>query len=489
MKRFNPAIALSFFLLGACTLAPDYERPVAPLPSAWPSGAAYGDFGTAAKDGAELAGLGWREFFLSPAMQSLIEQALENNRDLREAVLNVEQARALYRVQRADLLPGVSGDGRMTRERVPGDLSASGQAATGTSYSVQASVAAYELDLFGRVRSLNEQALREYFATEEARRSAQIALVAEVANAYLTLRADQRLLQLTEETLAAQERSYDLVKMTYDRGVSSKLDLAQAQTAVETARVNRFAFIRQVAQDRNALTLLVGAPIDDAALDDAEDIDRFVADLPAGLPSDLLANRPDIRQAEELLQGANANIGAARAAFFPRITLTAAGGTASSSLSGLFDSGSGAWSFMPQISIPIFEGGRNMANLEVAEIQKDINIARYERSIQTAFREVADALAGQGTFGSQVDAQRALVDATAESYSLAERRYRSGIDSYLILLDAQRSLYAAEQELIRTRLAQMSNTVNLYKVLGGGSLAQREGQGGAAASSPLGGGG
>ena len=355
---------------------------------------------------------------------------------------------------------------------MPGDISGTGQAQTGTSYRVQANIASYELDLFGRVRSLNEQALQEYFATDEARRAAQIALIAEVANAYLTLRADQRLLALTEETLQTQEKSLELVQMTFDRGISSKLDLVQSQTAVETARVNRYAFIRQVALDRNALTLLVGAPIDADALDRAENIDSFVADLPAGLPSDLLRNRPDIRQAEHVLQGANANIGAARAAFFPSITLTAAGGTASGSLSGLFEPGSGAWSFMPQISLPIFEGGRNLANLEVAEIQKDINIARYEGTIQTAFREVADALAGRGTYDAQVAAQQALVDATDESYTLAERRYRSGIDSFLTLLDAQRSLYAAEQELIRTRLARVSNTVNLYKVLGGGGFAE-----------------
>lgn len=470
MNRFFPALALSFLLLGACTLAPDYVRPAAPVPSGWPTGAAYED--AAAKDGVEVADLGWQDFFLSDEMRTLIAQALANNRDMREAALNVEQARALYRVQRADLLPSISGDGTMTRERVPGDISGTGQAQTGTSYSVQANIAAYELDLFGRVRSLNEQALQEYFATDEARRATQIALIAEVANAYLTLRADQRLLALTEETLQTQEKSLELVQMTFDRGISSKLDLVQSQTAVETARVNRYAFIRQVALDRNALTLLVGAPIDDDGLDRAENIDSFVADLPAGLPSDLLRNRPDIRQAEHVLQGANANIGAARAAFFPSITLTAAGGTASGSLSGLFEPGSGAWSFMPQISLPIFEGGRNLANLEVAEIQKDINIARYEGTIQTAFREVADALAGRGTYDAQVAAQQALVDATDESYALAERRYRSGIDSFLTLLDAQRSLYAAEQELIRTRLARVSNTVNLYKVLGGGGFAE-----------------
>lgn len=465
--------AVSALLLGACTLAPDYERPSAPVSSAWPEGRAYDMDGSAGKPGEPvLADLGWRDFFLSDAMRSLIEQSLANNRDLREAMLNVEQARALYRVQRADLLPGIRAEGSMARERTPGDLSGTGQAATGTRYDVQANVASYELDLFGRVRSLNEQALQEYFATEEARQAAQIALIAEVANAYLTLKADQRLLALTEETLQTQEKSLELVQMTFDRGISSKLDLAQSQTAVETARVNRYAFIRQVARDRNALTLLVGAPIDEDALDKADDIDSFVADLPAGLPSDLLHNRPDIQQAERVLQGANANIGAARAAFFPRITLTAAGGTASGSLSGLFEPGSGAWSFMPQVSLPIFEGGRNIANLEVAEIQKDINIARYEGTIQTAFREVADALAGRGTYDAQVAAQQALVDATDESYALAERRYRSGIDSFLTLLDSQRSLYAAEQELIRTRLARVTNTVNLYKVLGGGGFAE-----------------
>ena len=466
MRKFLPLFAASL-LLGACTLAPDYERPGAPIPQNWPSGPAYGK---AAEKGVDLAELGWRDFFLSDTMRGLIEQALENNRDLRESVLNVERARALYRVQRSELLPAIRGEGNMARERVPGDLSGTGQAVTGARYGVQASVAAYELDLFGRVRSLNEQALREYFATEEARRAAQITLIAEVANAYLTLKADQRLLKLTEETLAAQEDSYKLIKMSFDRGVSSKLELAQAQTAVETARVNSYAFVRQVAQDRNALALLVGAPIDEAALDEAQDIENFVADLPIGLPSNLLENRPDIRQAEHLLRGANANIGAARAAFFPRISLTASGGTASSSLSGLFEPGSGAWSFMPQISIPIFEGGRNLANLRAVEVEREIHVARYEGAIQTAFREVADALAGQGTYDGQTAAQRSLVDATAESYSLAERRYRSGIDSYLTLLDAQRSLYAAQQELIRTQLAQVSNTVNLYKVLGGGGF-------------------
>lgn len=466
MRKFLPLFAASL-LLAACTLAPDYERPGAPIPQNWPLGPAYGK---AAEKGVDLAELGWRDFFLSDTMRGLIEQALENNRNLREAVLNVERARALYRVQRSELLPAIRGEGNMARERVPGDLSGTGQAVTGARYGVQASVAAYELDLFGRVRSLNEQALREYFATEEARRAAQITLIAEVANAYLTLKADQRLLKLTEETLAAQEDSYKLIKMSFDRGVSSKLELAQAQTAVETARVNSYAFVRQVAQDRNALALLVGAPIDEAALDEAQDIENFVADLPIGLPSNLLENRPDIRQAEHLLRGANANIGAARAAFFPRISLTASGGTASSSLSGLFEPGSGAWSFMPQISIPIFEGGRNLANLRAAEVEREIHVARYEGAIQTAFREVADALAGQGTYDGQTAAQRSLVDATAESYSLAERRYRSGIDSYLTLLDAQRSLYAAQQELIRTQLAQVSNTVNLYKVLGGGGF-------------------
>ena len=320
MTRFLPSVALSFLLLGGCMLAPDYERPSAPVPLNWPTGAAYEDEQTAAKSVVEVTDLGWQDFFQSDAMRSLIAQALANNRDLREAVLNVEQARALYRVQRADLLPSISGDGTMARERVPDDLSATGQAQTGSSYGVQANISAYELDLFGRVRSLNEQALQEYFATDEARRAAQIALIAEVANAYLTLRADQRLLALTEETLQTQEKSLELVQMTFDRGISSKLDLVQSQTAVETARVNRYAFIRQVALDRNALTLLVGAPVDDDALDRADNIDNFVADLPAGLPSDLLRNRPDIRQAEHLLQGANANIGAARAAFFPSIT-------------------------------------------------------------------------------------------------------------------------------------------------------------------------
>ena len=358
---------------------------------------------------------------------------------------------------------------------MPADVAPSGSAGISSQYSATLGVSAYELDLFGRVRSLSQQALETYLSSEEARRSTQISLVASVANAYLTWQADQALLQLTEDTLSAYEQSYQLTLRSSEIGVASALDLSQSRTSVEAARVKLAQYQRLVAQDRNGLTLLLGSGLP-ADLPASQPLDaELLSQVPAGLPSDLLQRRPDILEAEHLLKAANANIGAARAAFFPRISLTANAGSLSSDLSGLFGGGSGTWLFQPQISLPIFNAGSLRASLDYSKIQKDIGVARYEKSIQTAFQEVADGLAARQTYQQQLQAQRDLVEANQDYYRLAERRYRIGIDSNLTFLDAQRSLFSAQQALISDRLAQLTSEVNLYKALGGGWL-ERSGQ-------------
>jgi multidrug efflux system outer membrane protein len=457
-------------LAGCMNLAPTYERPAAPVAPGWPQGEAYGEPAAAGVAATDLA---WREVFVDAPLQRTIELALSNNRNLRVAALNIEQARAQYQIQRADLFPTVAASGEAVHQRTPADLSQVGRAVTSHTYSAGIGFSTYELDLFGRVRNLNEQALQLFFATEEARRSTQISLVAEVANVYLTATADGELLRLARDTLESQESSYKLARRSHELGVASALDLRQAQTSVEVARADVARYTRALAQDLNALALLVGAPLPadvrpgGVQPEDLQWIDRL-AELPAGLPSEVLQRRPDVLQAERQLQAANATIGAARAAFFPRISLTASAGVASSSLSDLFQGSARAWSFVPQVSLPIFDAGRNRANLEVSKTQRDIALAQYELAIQSAFREVADALAARGTFDEQLAAQQALVDATDETYRLSQARYRSGVDSYLAVLDAQRSLYAAQQSLITLRLARSANLVTLYKVLGGG---------------------
>ncbi|WP_033471676.1 efflux transporter outer membrane subunit [Bordetella bronchiseptica] len=459
--------------LAGCSLAPTYERPQAPVDAAYPSGPAYGAPGQAAAGAPAAADVGWRDFFGDPLLQELLALSLANNRDLRVAALNVEAARAQYRIQRADLAPSVGVGGTGSVQRTPADLNPSGQAGISRSSQVGASLSTWELDLFGRIRSLSEQALQLYLAQDETRLATQLTLVAETANAYLTLRADQELLALTRQTLAAQQESYKLTRQSYDLGVATELDLSQAEISLRTAERNLSQYTRMAAQDRNALVLLVGQPLPagiGAQLDQAVALPDGVvlADLPAGLPSDLLARRPDIRAAEHQLQAANASIGAARAAFFPRISLTGSAGTASASLGGLFDAGSGAWSFAPQISVPIFAGGALRASLDLAKIQKDIGIARYEQAIQSGFREVSDALAGRGTLQEQIRSQELLVQANQRAYDLSQQRYQQGIDNYLSVLDSQRSLYTAQQTLVETRLARLSNLIQLYKALGGG---------------------
>ncbi|AYH44807.1 AdeC/AdeK/OprM family multidrug efflux complex outer membrane factor [Azoarcus sp. DN11] len=454
------AVAMAATLLGACSLIPAYERPAAPVPAAFPDAPA-----TAGAPDAPA----WRDYFADGRLRELVELALANNRDLRVAALNIERARAQYGIQRADLFPSISANAGQTAQRLPAELSRTGRAGTTRQYSATVGFSAYELDFFGRIRSLNEQALEQFLATEEARRSAQISLVAEVADAWLRLAADRERQTLAINTLATRQKSYDLTKRSFDVGATSALDLRQAQTLLEGARADVARYASLVAQDQNALALVVGAPVPPSLMpqDFAESI-TAVAELPAGVPSEVLTRRPDILQAERQLRAANASIGAARAAFFPRISLTASAGTASSKLDGLFEGGSGTWSFVPQISLPIFEAGRLTANLEATKVQREIAVAQYEKSIQSAFREVADALADRATLAEQLDARRKLVEATGESFKLSEARYKAGVDSYFGLLDAQRSLYAAQLDLIAVRQSDGTNRIALYKALGGG---------------------
>ncbi|PLP96694.1 AdeC/AdeK/OprM family multidrug efflux complex outer membrane factor [Cupriavidus pauculus] len=453
--------------LAGCSLIPSYERPAAPVDAAYPQGDAYVTAGGDAQVAA-AAELGWRDYFADPRLHRLIAVALDNNRDLRVAALNVDAYRAQYRIQRADLFPEVGATGQGTRQRVPADLSTTGRSVISSQYGVSLGTTAWELDLFGRLRSLSEAALEQYFASEEARRSTQIALVSSVANAYLTQLADEANLQVTRDTLGAFERTYNLTRRSFEEGIASRLDLRQSQTQVENARAQLSRYTRLVAQDVNALQLLLGAGIPTDLPAGLPLDQKLVAEVPAGMPSDLLQYRPDILAAEHRLKSANADIGAARAAFFPRIALTASGGTASNQLSGLFAAGSGTWLFSPQITLPIFTAGSLRASLDYAKIQKDINVATYERTVQSAFREVADGLAARGTFTDQVAAQVRLVEASSDYYRLAEGRYRTGVDSYLTVLDAQRQLFTARQALIEARLNQLTSEVNLYKALGGG---------------------
>lgn len=456
------ALSLCAVLLCGCSLVPDYQRPAAPVPEQFPQGPAYqGD--ALARQHAE----DWRQVFQDPVLRQLIDRALANNRDLREAALNVEAYRAQYRIQRADLLPKVSADAQGKRQYLPRGMTGTDQGMISSTYAATLGISAYELDLFGCVRSLSDQALLTYLASEEARRSTQLSLVASVASAYLTWRADQELLVLSQETLAADQRSLRLTSAQRRAGTVSALDQIQSRTSVDSTRATVARYQRQVAQDLNQLTLLVGTPVegDLAALPLA---DEQIAGLPAGLPSDLLRRRPDIVQAEYQLRAANANIGAARAAFFPSISLTANAGSNSPQLSGLFDGGSGTWLFQPQISLPIFTAGSLRASLDYATLQKDIQVAQYQKAIQGAFQEVADGLAARATYQRQLQAQRELVASNQRYYDLAEHRYRIGVDSSLTFLDAQRSLFTAQQGLISDRLAQLVAEVNLYAALGGG---------------------
>ena len=449
------AVTLGLLLTG-CSLAPDYQRPATPAGATWQ---ASSDVTTTR---------GWKGTFSDPQLQQLITLALSNNRDLRIAALNVQSYEARYRIQRAAQLPTVGVDGSGSRQQTAGDINGSGREQIGSQYAANVGITAYELDFFGRIQSLKDQALENYLAQQESQRSTHIALVASVANAYLTLLADQDLLTLSQQTLQTEQESYELTSKKFNLGAASDMELAQGKTTLESARVSQAQYQRQVAQDKNALMLLIGGnlPADlqqTRALDDVA-----LTPVPVGAPSSLLQQRPDVLAAEHSLKAANANIGAARAAFFPTITLTATAGSASNELSSLFDSGNGTWLFMPKLSLPIFDGGKRTADLDVAEIEAKKAVASYEQSIQSAFREVSDGLVAQQSYQQQLAAQQALVEANQRYFDLAEKRYQQGVDSYLTRLDAQRSLFSAQQSLIATRLALLGNEVNLYKAIGGG---------------------
>ncbi|CAN5862984.1 efflux RND transporter outer membrane subunit OprB [soil metagenome] len=454
-----PALAAVAILSGCMNLIPAYERPAAPVAASYPAEVtpASSANATAAAD------IDWQAYFGDDRLKRLIGISLNNNRDLRVAILNIEQARAAYQIKRADELPSLGAG--FTANRAAGG-SNGGLVNT---YAVGLQVTSYELDFFGRVRSLSQAALSQYLATEEARKTVQITLIASVANGYLSLLADDELLRVTRQALATREDSFKLTKLKFDNGAASELDFRQAESLLEGARVTLAQSLRQRSLDENALVLLLGQPLPtDLPAPLPLQAQTMVPDLPAGLPSALLTRRPDVRSAEQQLLSANANIGAARAAFFPRISLTANAGTASTQLSGLFKSGTWALTGTGTLLQPLFDAGRNHANLDVAKVNRDIAVAQYEKAIQTAFREVSDSLASRATLGEQVRAQAAQANALEVTYKLADLRYRNGAASYLDVLDAQRSLFVAQQAVVQVQTAQLQNLVTLYKVLGGG---------------------
>ncbi|HEY4066114.1 MAG TPA: efflux transporter outer membrane subunit [Burkholderiaceae bacterium] len=478
-RRAAPPLctAVAALLLAGCTLEPAYQRPAAPVAAAYPGGAAYatGPGASAPEGSARSAGgraaveIGWRDFFVDPKLQAVIALALQNNRDLRVAMLNVEAARARYQITRAELFPSVSAAASTTRERTPLNLSSSGQTMSQV-YSVGLNVS-WEIDFFGRIRSLKDQALAQYLSLAETRKAAEIALVSQVAVQYLTVLGDDDQIAVTQSTLTNAQESYRINKLSFDNGVATELDLRQAEGILEQASAGLEAYSRARAQDQNALLLLVGGPLPDDLPAGMRLADQnLLTDIPAGLPSDLLARRPDIAAAEQTLIAANADIGAARAAFFPSISLTGDLGTLSPSARGLFRSGQSSWSFMPQISVPIFDGGANKANLELAQIEKRVEIADYEKAIQTAFREVSDGLAARGTYDRQIAFLKQNETSQSRRLALSDFRYKNGVDDYLAVLQAQTDLYTAQQSLVSARLARANNLVTLYKALGGGWL-------------------
>lgn len=456
----KPLSLLVAAILAGCSMAPRYTQPDAPIVNVYPAEGSHAS--------GDASATGWRTFFPDQRLQLLIETALANNRDLRIAALRIEEARAQYGIQSADLLPNLNATASGSRTRTAASLSPIGQTSINTNYQVGFSLAAFELDFFGRVRSLNDAALAQYLATEEASRAARITLIAEVAKAYLAEQAFAEQYELARKTLESRDAAYKLAKQRFEVGASSALDLRQNETLVQSARASLAALNRQRAQATNALMLLVGKPLADLPAAQTLSGQHIVTDIPPGLPSDLLTHRPDIRAAEQRLQAANANIGAARAAFFPRITLTGSIGTASNDLSGLFEAGSRTWSFVPQLVLPIFDAGRNSANLNLAEARNNIAVADYEKAIQTAFREVSDALVARAALEEQIQAQQAVQDAQAERLKLADMRYQAGVASSLEVLDAQRELFTAQQALVQARLLRLTNAIDLYRALGGG---------------------
>jgi len=458
--------------LSACNLAPKYVRPSGAVPAALPEGGIYP---RAATDAPDVTAIGWRDFFTDDRLRQVIQLGLDNNRDLRLAAANVLQARAQYRVQRADILPSISANGSATYTNTAGAAANTGGAAGGGSstdiqyFQANVGFSAFELDLFGRLRNLSKAALEQYFATEEAQRTTRISLIAEIATAWLTLASDQEQLRLSQNTLKTFEQTLELTRAQFRIGVASELESRQAETNYQAARNDIATLQTRVAQDQNALNLLAGTTVSAGLLPSALGDGRVTRDaLPANLSSEVLLRRPDVLQAEHQLIAQNANIGAARAAFFPRISLTAALGTISSGLTGLFGAGTGTYNVAPSVALPLFDAGRNKGNLDYAKASQQAAVATYEKTIQTAFREVADALAQRGTIDEQVSAQTARANAAQVAAKLSDARYRAGVDSFLVALDAQRTAYAAEQQLVTTRTSRASNLVELYRALGGG---------------------
>jgi multidrug efflux system outer membrane protein len=483
-KRTALSVCLAGVLAG-CSLTPDYHRPESPVPQEWTEqprvemGKSAGQMTLSSQAASAVApaaavpaaDIGWREFFHDPRLQELIELALVNNRNLRVAVENVEAARAQYGVQRGSQWPSIGVGGQGTRQRTPANMRAGGESAPSISSTYQAGVGmtSFEIDLFGRLRSLSEAAYQSYLASEQSQRSVQITLVGAVAQSYFTMRAAEVQLDLTRQTLGARQESYDLVKRRFDAGVSSEMDLNQAKSLLDSASADFAQLARQRSQALNALTVLVGVSLPE---DLPEPIDfgrdQLLASIPAGLPSDMLERRPDIMEAENNLKASNANIGAARAAFFPTISLTGLLGAASTSLGTLFSGGQGMWSFSPSITTPIFAGGSIREGLNLAKARNNIAVAQYELAIQQAFQEVSDALAGEATYGAQLDALRSLQDSTARTLELSNLRYTNGIDSYLQVQSAQVDYFSAQISLVQVGLAALNNRVALYKALGGG---------------------
>ncbi|HLW04867.1 MAG TPA: efflux transporter outer membrane subunit [Azoarcus sp.] len=461
MKAPVLSLFAALVLSGCASLAPDHERPVAPVPDEWGELTASDDAVTPADE------INWQSFFTEPKLVAVIDQALDNNRDLRVAMLNVERTREQYRIQRGEVFPALDVGVGQNAQRIPAELSQNNESTVMRQYSADLGVG-WELDLFGRIRNLSDAALAEFFASQENQRAAQISLVSEVATLWLTLGADRELLAIAQQTHEAQRQSHELTQGSFDLGMASALELNQVRSSLERARADVAHFSALVEQGHNALEQIVGAPVAEELLPEGLTKQVTLEQLPAGVPSVVLVRRPDILAAEHRLRAANANIGAARAAMFPRISLTSSIGTASSSLSGLFESGSRTWTFMPQVSLPIFQGGSLLAGLRTSQVDREIAVAEYEKAIQAAFREVADVLAERATLAERLDALRELVAASSESHRLSEARYHNGIDSYLGVLDAQRQLYSAQQELVNVELIETTSLVTLYKALGGG---------------------
>ncbi|MEP6784597.1 MAG: efflux transporter outer membrane subunit [Sphingomonadales bacterium] len=453
------AAMIAALLLGACSLEPKYVAPTPAVPASWP----VGDPALKASE-ATLPTLSYRDVFRDPSLQRLIDRGLKNNQDVRLAVANITSARGLYRIQRAALLPAIDASAGVSIR----DGGTTGTGGSTTSYSADVGTSGFEIDLFGRVRSLSNASLNSYFATEAAARAVRLTLVSDIADAYFTLATDRTLLAIARETASSADRSVTLTRARLQGGIAPRTDLRQAETVLATAQSDVANLTTLVQQDRNALTLLVGAPISDTDLPASiESVENLVTPVPAGLDSSILLRRPDVVEAEFRLRATNAQIGAARAAFFPRISLTGLAGFASTALSSLFTSGAFNFSIAPSTTLPLFDGGANKGNLANARGQFDAATANYQKTIQSAFRDVADALARRATIADQAGAQSRLEAAAADTATLTEARYRGGVASFLESLDAQRSLYSARRSLASTRLVRASNLVNLYRSIGG----------------------